>query len=48
MDLPMIDIDALPRMETGVGLFGSLAGVGVQPSPSVFEVTVAIALSVYR
>lgn len=47
MDLPAIDIDALPVLDTAVGLFGALAGDSASSGPSVFEIAVTIALIIY-
>ena len=47
MGLPAIDIDALPLLDTAVGLFGSFAGEIAASGPSVFEIAVTIALIVY-
>ena len=47
MELPSIDIDAVPPLETAVGLFGSLMGEMAASGPSVFEVTVTVVLIVY-
>ncbi|WP_338426426.1 hypothetical protein [Sphingopyxis kveilinensis] len=47
MELPPIDIDALPLLDTAVGLFGSLVASGT-PSKSVFEIAVTIALIVHN
>ncbi|WP_160292437.1 hypothetical protein [Sphingopyxis fribergensis] len=47
MGLPTIDIEALPLLDTAVGLFGSLMGENASSGPSVFELTVTIALIVY-
>ncbi len=47
MDLPTIDIDALPLLDTAVGLFGTLVGDSAASGPSVFEIAVTIALIVY-
>lgn len=47
MDLPAIDIDALPLLDTAVGLFGSLVGDSASSGPSVFEIAITIALIVY-
>lgn len=44
MELPPIDIAALPLLDTAVGLFGSLMGESVTSGPSVFEIAVTIAL----
>lgn len=46
MGMPTIDIEALPLLDTAVGLFGSLMGESAAPGPSVFELTVAIAMIV--
>ena len=47
MDLPPIDIDALPLLDTAVGLFGSFVGDSASSGPSVSEIAVTIALIVY-
>lgn len=47
MDLPAIDIDALPLLDTAVGLFGSLVGQSASSGPSVFEIAVTIALIIH-
>ncbi len=47
MDFPSIDIDALPLLDTAVGLFGSLAGESASSGPSVFEIAVTVALIIY-
>jgi hypothetical protein len=49
MDLPSIDIDidALPLLDTAVGLFGSLVGDGASAGLSVFDVAVTIAMIIY-
>ncbi|WP_171003893.1 hypothetical protein [Sphingopyxis sp. L1A2A] len=47
MGLPAIEIDALPLLDTAVGLFGSLVGDSASSGPSVFEIAVTIALIVY-
>ncbi|MBR2172698.1 MAG: hypothetical protein ACT6QT_14660 [Sphingopyxis sp.] len=47
MGLPTIDIEALPLLDTAVGLFGSLMGESASSGPSVFELAVAIAMIVY-
>ena len=44
MELPPVDIAALPLLDTMVGLFGSLIGESVTSGPSVFEIAVTIAL----
>ncbi|WP_160327995.1 hypothetical protein [Sphingopyxis sp. H115] len=46
MELPSIDIDSVPLLETAVGLFGSLIGDSASSGPSVFEIAVTIALIV--
>lgn len=47
MGMPTIDIEALPLLDTAVGLFGSLMGESAASGPSVFELAVAIAMIVY-
>lgn len=47
MGLPTIDIEALPLLDTAVGLFGSLVGEGASSGPSMFELAVTIALIIY-
>lgn len=47
MELPPIDIDALPLLDTAVGLFGSLVTDGA-PSKSVFDIAVTVALIVHN
>ena len=49
MQLPAtaIDIDAVPRLDTAVGLFGSLTGTGTINNPSVFEVAVTVMMVIY-
>lgn len=47
MILPSIDIDALPLLDTAVGLFGSLIGESASSGPSVFEIAITIAMIVY-
>ena len=47
MGLPFIDIDAVPLLDTAVGLFGSLIGENASSGPSVFEIAVTIAMIVY-
>ncbi len=47
MDLPSIDIDAVPLLDTAVGLFGSLIGESASSGSSVFEIAVTIAMIVY-
>ena len=47
MDLPAIDIDALPLLDTAVGLFGALVGENASSGPSVFEIAVTIALIIH-
>ncbi len=44
MGLPTIDINALPLLDTAVGLFGSFTGECAVPKVSVFEATVTVAL----
>lgn len=47
MELPPIDIDALPLLDTAVGLFGSLMTPSATSGSSVFEIAVTIALIVH-
>lgn len=47
MELPPVDIAALPLLDTMVGLFGSLVGESATSGPSVFEIAVTIALIVH-
>jgi hypothetical protein len=47
MDLPAIDIAALPLLDTAVGLFGSLVAESISSGPSVFEIAVTIALIIH-
>lgn len=42
MDIPAIDIDAVPLLDTNVGLFGSFAGDSSSANASVFEVGVTV------
>lgn len=44
MELPLVDIAALPLLDTAVGLFGSLMGESITSGPSIFEIAVTIAL----
>lgn len=46
MGLPSIDINAVPLLDTAVGLFGSLVAQ-TKPGSSVFEVTVTVVLIIY-
>ena len=48
MSLSSIDIEALPLLDTAVGLFGSLVGETASSGPSLFELAVTIALIVYE
>ena len=47
MGLPAIEIDALPLLDTAVGLFGSFVSESVSSGPSVLEIAVTIALIIY-
>ncbi len=47
MGLPSLDIAALPRLDTAVGLFGSCAAGMVTSKPGIFEVTVTVVLIIY-
>jgi hypothetical protein len=42
-----LDIDAIPMLETAVGLYGSLAQSGGYTGPSIFEVVVTLVLIIY-
>lgn len=44
MDVPAIDISAVPLLDTPVGLFGSLAGQAASTTTTVFEMGVTIIL----
>ena len=44
MNLPSIDIAALPLLDTMVGLFGSLVAPSATQGPSIFEVSVTVIL----
>ncbi|MDO9368064.1 MAG: hypothetical protein Q7T68_05790 [Sphingopyxis sp.] len=48
MTLPSIDIDALPLLDTAVGLFGSFIGESASSGPSLFEIAVTIAMIVHN
>lgn len=45
--MPPIDIDAIPMLETAVGLYGSLAQASGYGGPSIFEVVVTLVLIIY-
>lgn len=47
MDLPSINIDAIPMLETAVGLYGALAPSSDPIGPSLFEVIVTLVLIIY-
>lgn len=47
MQLPAIDIDAVPLLETAVGLFGSLVHTSAHSGASVFEVAVTVMMIIY-
>ena len=47
LGLPAIDIDALPLLDTAVGLFGSLVSASASSGPSVFAIAVTIALIIH-
>lgn len=47
MQLPTIDIDAIPMLDTAVGLFGSLTAAGAASKPSIFEISVTVVLIIY-
>ncbi len=42
-----IDIDAIPMLETAVGLYGSLTQMGEYTGPGIFEVVVTLVLIIY-
>lgn len=42
-----MDIDAIPMLETAVGLYGSLTAAGDPIGPSIFEVIVTLVLIIY-
>lgn len=44
MKLPPIDIDALPLLDTSVGLFGSVVNESMAADASMFEVLVTMSL----
>ncbi|WP_158258090.1 hypothetical protein [Sphingopyxis lindanitolerans] len=48
MELPAIDIDAVPLLDTAVGLFGAFAGESASSGPSVFEIAVTVATIIYN
>ena len=47
MELPRVEIAALPLLDTAVGLFGSLMSESATSGPSIFEIAVTIALIVH-
>lgn len=47
MQLPAIDIEAIPLLDTAVGLFGSLVHTNAQSGSSVFEVAVTVMMIIY-
>lgn len=47
MDIPAIDIDAVPLLDTNVGLFGSFAGDSNSANASVFEVGVTVIMIIH-
>lgn len=47
MELPAIDIDAVPLLDTAVGLFGAFVGESARNGPSVFEVGVTVVTIIY-
>ncbi|MBA4748497.1 MAG: hypothetical protein H2056_07265 [Sphingopyxis sp.] len=42
-----IDIEAIPMLETAVGLYGSLAPASGYSGPSIFEIIVTLVLIIY-
>lgn len=47
MQFSDMDIDAVPLLDTAVGLFGSAAGGNLASDPSVFEVGISVMLIIY-
>jgi hypothetical protein len=47
MNLPSIDIDSIPVLETAVGLYGALAPSSDPFGPSLFELVVTLVLIIY-
>jgi hypothetical protein len=47
MPLPSFDIDALPLLDTAVGLYGALAPSSDPIGPSLFEVIITLVLIIY-
>lgn len=47
MGLSPIDIDALPMLETAVGLFGSIVTPPEPVGPSLFDIILTIVLIMY-
>lgn len=47
MLLPIIDIDAVPLLDTAVGLFGSAMGETASSGQSVFEIAISVMLIIY-
>lgn len=47
MEHPVIDIDAVPLLDTAVGLFGTFANEIPMSASSVFEVGVTVVMIIY-
>jgi hypothetical protein len=47
MPMPSIDIDAIPMLDTAVGLYGALAHASEPIGPSLFEVVIILVLIIY-
>lgn len=47
MPIPKIDLDAIPMLDTIVGLYGSLAQANDPIGPSLFEVVVTFLMIIY-
>lgn len=45
--MPDINIDAIPMLDTAVGLYGSLTQSSGDIGPSLFEVLVTLVLIIY-
>lgn len=45
--MPEINIDAIPVLDTAVGLFGSLTQANAEIGPSLFEVIVTFVLILF-
>ncbi len=47
MQIPQIDIDSLPLLDTAVGLFGTVAQNSGVSMPSMMEVILTILMIIY-